>query len=56
MTPRKIKKAAETDVPMIPPTRENESKRDEMDDVVAATTMDVTITILHQTRRQDEGN
>lgn len=46
MIPRKIKKAAETDVPMIPPTRENESKRSEMEAVVAATTSDVTMTIL----------
>jgi hypothetical protein len=46
MTPRKIKNAAETDVPMIPPIRPKESKRDEMEDVVAATTMDVTMTIL----------
>lgn len=44
--PRKIKKAAEMEVPMIPPTRENESNREEMEDAVAATTIEVRMTIL----------
>jgi hypothetical protein len=46
MTPRKMRNAAEIEVPMIPPTRENESNRSEMEEAVAATTIEVTITIL----------
>jgi hypothetical protein len=51
MTPKKIKNAAETDVPIMPPTREKESKRSEIEAVVAATTIEVMITILRKTRR-----
>lgn len=36
---------------MIPPTREKLSKREEMVEAVAATTMDVTMTILRETER-----
>jgi hypothetical protein len=48
MTPKKIKNAAETDVPIMPPTREKESKRSEIEAVVAATTIEVMITILRK--------
>lgn len=40
------RKAAETEVPMIPPTRSNESKRSLKEAAVAATAMEVNITIL----------
>lgn len=46
MRPNRIRKAALTDVPIIPPTVLKLSKRDEMVAAVAATAMDVMMTIL----------
>lgn len=46
MRPRRIRKAALTELPMIPPTVLNLSKREETAAAVAATTIDVIITIL----------
>ena len=43
---RMIRNAAETEVPMMPPTLLKEPKRSETAAAVAATTMDVMITIL----------
>lgn len=48
--PSRIRKAALTDVPMIPPTVLKLSKRSETAAAVAATTMDVMITILDGVR------
>ena len=44
--PKMIKKDAETELPMIPPTRLNASNLLLMADAVAATTKDVTMTML----------
>lgn len=46
MRPNKMRKAALTDVPMIPPTVLKLSKRDDTAAAVAATTIDVTMTML----------
>lgn len=46
MRPRRIKNAALTEVPIIPPTVLKLSKREETAAAVAATTMEVMITIL----------
>jgi len=46
MAPRSSRKAAETEVPMMPPTREKAEKREETAEAVAATTMEVMMTIL----------
>lgn len=48
--PSKIKNAALTEVPMIPPTVLKLSKRSETAAAVAATTTDVMITILNWVR------
>jgi hypothetical protein len=48
MIPRRIRNDADTDVPMIFPTYENESNLCEMAAALAATTMDVMTTILDQ--------
>lgn len=45
--PSTMRKVADTEVPTIPPTFEKLSNRFETADAVAATTMDVIITILH---------
>lgn len=42
-----MRNVAETEVPMMPPTFEKLSNRLDTADAVAATTMDVMITILH---------
>lgn len=54
--PRRIRKAAETEVPMIPPMRPKLSNRSLIAAAVAATTMDVMMTILrgNETRRDSE--
>lgn len=49
MTPRTIKKVAETDEPIIPPTREKEPKREETAAAVDATTIEVMTTMLECT-------
>ena len=46
MKPSRIRKAAETEVPIIPPILLNESNLSLMAEVVAATITDVIITIL----------
>lgn len=46
MKPRMIRNAAETEVPMMPPTLLNASNLELMADAVAATTIEVTMTIL----------
>lgn len=46
MIPRRMRKAAETEVPTMPPTLEKPSNLLETAEAVAATTMDVMITIL----------
>ena len=46
MIPSRIRKPAETEVPIMAPTREKEENLEETADAVAATTMDVTTTML----------
>ena len=46
INPNKMRKAADTEVPMIPPTREKAPNFFETAEAVAATTMEVMITIL----------
>jgi hypothetical protein len=46
MMPKRIRNAALTEVPMIPPMVLNLSKREETAAAVAATTIDVMITIV----------
>ena len=46
ITPKMIRKAAETEVPIMPPTLEKASKREETAAAVAATAMEVAITML----------
>ena len=46
MMPSTIRKDAETDVPTMPPTRLKESNFELIADDVAATTTDVTMTIV----------
>lgn len=46
MRPSTIRNVAETEVPMIPPTREKDPKRSETAAAVEATTIDVMMTML----------
>lgn len=47
-SPKMIKKQADTEVPMIPPTRLKAPNLELMAEAVAATTMDVTTTMLNR--------
>lgn len=47
-SPKMIKKPADTDVPIIPPTRLKAPNLELMAEAVAATTMDVTTTMLNR--------
>lgn len=47
-SPKMIKKLADTEVPMIPPTRLKAPNLELMAEAVAATTMDVTTTMLNR--------
>lgn len=44
--PSRIRKAADTEVPMMPPTREKLSNLSETAEAVPATTMEVMMTML----------
>jgi len=46
MIPSRIRKPAETEVPIMAPTREKEENLEETADAVAATTMEVITTML----------
>lgn len=46
MAPSRRRKEAETEVPMMPPTRENVSNLEEMAEAVPATAMEIIITML----------
>lgn len=48
MMPSRIRKAADTDVPIMPPTREKLSNLSDTAEAVPATTMEVTMTILRR--------